>query len=114
MAKEWTNTVDLGPVLAILDHTKPAILEQAVDVVAKKADKTIPRRTGATARTQTSGVQGGRGYVGYTSKKAVPLHERTKVRHRTGRAKWLETSLTGSAGAIRAIALREFRSALKR
>lgn len=113
MAREWESSIDLAFVEARLRQPAERTVDYGVELVARGTDRAIPRRTGATARSQTTGRNGLTGYVAYHSRKARALHENMHVRHRRGRAKFLETTLAGSAAAIRRKALAEFRTALQ-
>lgn len=112
MAREWDNDVDLAFVEERLRQPAERTVDYGVELVARGSDRLIPRRTGETARSQDSGRNGLTGYVAYHSRKARALHENMHVRHRRGRAKFLESTLAGSAAAIRRRALAEFRAAL--
>lgn len=113
MPREWDLTLDLGAVEARLRPASERAVDYGVELVARGTDRAIPRDTGRTARSQVTGRDGLTGHVAYLSSKAVPLHENTHERHRRGgRAKFLETTLAGSAAAIRRKALAELRAAL--
>ena len=111
--RSWDSTIDLGYLVRRYHATAVEVVTYGVDLVAKRSQRVIPRRTGRTAATESHGVHAdtARGYVAYHGSKAAALHENLTDRHRRGRAKFLETELTGSAGAIRRRAVAEFRAA---
>lgn len=109
--RAWESSIDLGYLVSRYRGTAERIVDDGVALVAKRALRATPKRTGQTRASQNTGRDGVRGWVAYNSAKAVPLHEKTGDRHRVGRAKFLETELVGSAATIRKRAVAEFRAA---
>lgn len=113
-AKAWSNGIKLGGVVSALGEAAGGVVGEGVDLLATASDREIPVRSEETKRSRKTAVSGTRGGVGYTSDKAVPLHENLHKRHRKGRAKFLETALAEVTPDVRALALRTLSAALRK
>lgn len=112
--RTWSNGIKLDGVVAAIGTSAEDVVSEGVDLVAAVSDRDMPVRSGETRKSRKTAVSGTRGAVGYTSDKAVPLHENLHKRHRRGRAKFLESALAECAPDVRAMALRALSAALQR
>lgn len=113
-AKSWSGGINLSGVVVALGAAAEGVVADAVDLVAGRSDQDVPVRSGETKASRKTAVSGTRGAVGYTSPKAVALHENLHKRHGKGRAKFLENALTGSRSDVSALVLRAAQAALQR
>jgi hypothetical protein len=80
------------------DAVDKALAEEALDLLAASQDE-VPVDTGRLKNTGVVGAMRGRiGYiVAYGTDYALPVHERTEVRHTVGKAKYLEDPFNRAA-----------------
>ena len=78
--------------------------------------RTLPHTPKLSGELRASGTVEGEGLeakVAFTAPHAIPVHERTDVRHTTGEAKFLERTLADERQALLELMAAELRRALR-
>jgi uncharacterized membrane protein len=98
--------IDAAPAMAA-----EVVREQAADLLAASQAQ-VPVKTGELRASGYVEVvettQGATATVGFSDPKALPVHERTWVRHRKGKAKFLTDPLQAAGPALRAALAAKF------
>lgn len=105
MAKSWTSTFDVKPVLETTQQGVREGMEQAAALVLADSQRRVPYEKGDLSRSGNSGLTTDRRFsagntqaaVTYTDRGAVDAHERTDVPAANGRErKFLESAMNST------------------
>lgn len=114
--KELYKKVEVMP--GALDSTYVTIMQKSVLHVRRESQKITPVDTGnlrASARSEAKGLKDmSKGEVWYRADYAVPVHERTWTKLKSGQHKFLERAVHGSRAFIKRLSFYEIRKALRR